>query len=396
MKRASEVPPEVESSGVRPVTSAMASTAIAVNGPGLVMNTSAFDGCHSNEKLTRLARRGFRALFDQRFQRTLAVAVVVADVETRTRLTRNEVDGLVADIHRRKFKMRRIEMIAAPVERLRRQAADQPHQPRDRIVGAVRIGHVTLPAAHYQRAVERAAPAGLDGVADGLDVARLAEDAMIESFAAPGRPLQQLHGAVDGYALFVAGDEQRQRAVRGPAAVGGEVVERRGDKTGHAAFHVDDAAAVQPVFGNCAGERRMMPRRFVAWRNYIGMAGEHQVRRPAADPRVEIFHRRGSGLRESLAINAEARFRQHVLQIAERSALVRRHRPAADQIAGYDNGICGHSRYAPSCTASRLFCRRTHPGIKNASIRTQNAVISRPMTVIERMSCVTATPVRPR
>jgi len=47
MKRASEVPPLVDSFGWRPVTSAMAATARAVNGLGLVTNTSAFDGCHS-------------------------------------------------------------------------------------------------------------------------------------------------------------------------------------------------------------------------------------------------------------------------------------------------------------------------------------------------------------
>ena len=46
MKRASEVPPLVDSSGLRPVTFAMASVTSSVKGPGLVTNTPAFDGSH--------------------------------------------------------------------------------------------------------------------------------------------------------------------------------------------------------------------------------------------------------------------------------------------------------------------------------------------------------------
>jgi hypothetical protein len=54
MKRASEVPPEVESSGLRPVTSSIAATARSVNGPGFVTNTSEFEGSHTMRALMRL------------------------------------------------------------------------------------------------------------------------------------------------------------------------------------------------------------------------------------------------------------------------------------------------------------------------------------------------------
>jgi len=47
MKRASEVPPEVEELRLAPVTSSMAATARSVNGPGLVTNTLEFDGSHA-------------------------------------------------------------------------------------------------------------------------------------------------------------------------------------------------------------------------------------------------------------------------------------------------------------------------------------------------------------
>ena len=162
-------------------------------------------------KLHAAGGGGLRALLDQRLERSLAVAVVEADVEARARFAGNEVDRRVADIDGGEFKMRRIEMLAAVVER-RLQRGDQRRQAADRIVGAIGIGDVTLAAGDDQRAVERAAAAGLDGVADDLDIARLAEDAVVECLAALRRPFQKLDGAVDRDALLVAGDEERDRA----------------------------------------------------------------------------------------------------------------------------------------------------------------------------------------
>ena len=124
-------------------------------------------------------------------------------------------------------------------------------------------------------AVERAAAADLDGVAEFVDVARLAEQAMVEFLAALGSPFQQLRRAVDGDALFVAGDEEGDRPLR-PAAIGGEMVEHRGDHAGDAAFHVDGAAAIQHAAGEVAGKRRMRPRACLARRHHVGVAGEQR------------------------------------------------------------------------------------------------------------------------
>ena len=95
----------------------------------------------------------------------MAVTIVVADVETRACFAGNEIDGRIADIDRREFEIRRRELLAALVER-RLQRGDQRDQPADRIVGAIGIGDVALAAGDDQRAVERAAPSGLDGVAE--------------------------------------------------------------------------------------------------------------------------------------------------------------------------------------------------------------------------------------
>ena len=173
---------------------------------------------------------------------------------------------------------------------------------------------------------------------------------MIEFLAALGGPLQKLDRAVDRDAFLIAGDEKRDRALR-LAAVGGEIIERGGDKAGDAAFHVDRAAAVEHVAGDFAGERRMRPRRFVAGRHDVGMAGEQQIGLGEADARVKIIDRRGAGLVEHRAVHGKSRLRQQALQKAQRAAFLRRDGAAADKIAGDGDGIGGHA--GPVVTARK-------------------------------------------
>src|SRR6187549_3323004 len=84
----------------------------------------------------------------------------------------------------------------------------------DGAICALRIGHVPLRAAHDEVAVEGAAPADFDGVAELILVARLGQDAVIELFSVLGRPLQQFRRAVDRGTFLVAGDQERDRALR--------------------------------------------------------------------------------------------------------------------------------------------------------------------------------------
>ena len=83
-----------------------------------------------------------------------------------------------------------------------------------------------LRAAHDEVAVERAAPADFDGVAELILVARLGQDAVVELFSVLGRPLQQFRRAVDRDAFLVAGDQERDRALRLSAALA-EMIEHR-------------------------------------------------------------------------------------------------------------------------------------------------------------------------
>src|SRR5437899_9532080 len=138
-----------------------------------------------------------------------------------------------------------------------------------------------------ERAGLRAAAADLDAIAEHLDIRRLAEHAMIEFLAALGAPLQKLDGAVDGDVLFVAGDQERNRALW-LAAVVVQILQHRSDAAGDAALHVDRAAAIEETVLDLAGERAVRPRRLVAGRYHIGMSGKGDVRRLGADPGVEI------------------------------------------------------------------------------------------------------------
>ncbi len=124
------------------------------------------------------------------------------------------------------------------------------------------------------------------------------------------------------------------------------------------ALHVDGAAAVKPTTRDLAAERRMLPRRLVARRHHVGMAGEHEIGFFVADPREQVLDRRGAGLGKRHAVNGKSRFRQQLLQIGERPTLLRRDRPAADKIASDGDGIGGHRRViASAAKQSSRWCR---------------------------------------
>src|SRR5436189_6277753 len=105
------------------------------------------------------------------------MTVVEADIETRMCFTGNEIDGLVADIDRDKFEIGWIEEFAALIERLRVERGNKCDDAAHGIVGAMRIGDVALLAHHDEGAVERAAAADLDRVAERIDIAGLRKNA---------------------------------------------------------------------------------------------------------------------------------------------------------------------------------------------------------------------------
>ena len=288
---------------------------------------------------------------DEMFERFLRVAIVEADIESRARLPGDQVHGSIADVDRGELQVRRSEMLGAFIERLRHQRAHQRDEPADRIVRKLRGGDMPLPAGHGQRAVERAAPADLEGVAQSGSARRLADEGMIEHDAALGCPAQQLDRAVDRHAFLIAGDEQRNRAAR-PAGSGADVIDRSSEEAGDGALHVDRAASEQLAVGDLARERRMRPGGFLARRHHVGVTGEGEMFFPFADARVEIGDIRGSRLRECRHLHREAGGSQQASQHVQRPAVRRRHRPAADQVPRDRNRVGAHRR-APNPAAAR-------------------------------------------
>src|SRR5690348_5753311 len=120
------------------------------------------------------------------------------------------------------------------------------------IVGQMRIGGVALNAGDGQKSVEAAAPADLHHVAELFGAGGLADDAEIETLAALRRPIEQLPRAVDRRRLFVAGDEEADRAVE--IAMPVEEARDRSDETGDRAFHIGGAAAIERAFEHVAAE----------------------------------------------------------------------------------------------------------------------------------------------
>ena len=222
------------------------------------------------------------------------------------------------------------------------QRGDQRRRAADRIVGALRIGDVALLAVTMSVPLSEPRRPILIVSPSVVDIARLAENAVVESLAALGRPLQQLDRAVDGDAFLVAGDQERDRALLRLAAVGGEMIERGGERAGDAALHVDRAAAKEFAVGDLAGEGRMRPGRLVARRHHIGVAGEHQMRRGRCRCGHRGFRRPACRLAERHALHGKAGAARISCETGQRAAFGRRHRRAAQKLCRDCNRISRH------------------------------------------------------
>ena len=190
MKRASEVPPLVESSGLRPVTSSIALTARSVKAPGFVTNTLELEYSHTMRARMRLPQ----AFASRSSTSARSVSWVWLSLKRMLNFARAwpgiTLLGGVADIDGGEFEIGSLELGAAVIERLVGERHDQPRNIRHRIGRAMRIGDMALHAVDIQRAGLRAAAADLDAVAEHFDIAGLAEHAMVEFLAALGAPFQ--------------------------------------------------------------------------------------------------------------------------------------------------------------------------------------------------------------
>ena len=213
------------------------------------------------------------------------VSRVEADVQPRPGLGGDDVGGAVADIDGGDFKVGRLEAGIAVVQHVVLQGGEQVDQDRDRIGGTVRIGDVTLPAFDRQPDIDRATAADLDHVAEGLGAGGLADDAVVDDLALGLEGLDHHLGAVGRHAFLVAGDQEGERALH---LAGGDGLGGRRGEGGHRALHVDRAAADQHAVDDLGGEGLAAPRRAIAHRDHVGVAGEAEIRpgRPVAGVKV--------------------------------------------------------------------------------------------------------------
>jgi hypothetical protein len=216
-------------------------------------------------------------------------------------------------------------------------------------------GNVALHAVDHQRAGLRAAPADLDHVAEHLDIRGLAEHAMVELLAALGAPFQQLDRAVDRDVFLVAGDQEGDRSFW-LAAMVVQILQHRGDAAGDAALHVNGAAAGEIAVLDLAGERAERPRRFVAGRHHVGVAGKGDMRRRRADAGIEVVDIGGAGFGERHAVDVEAGRLQQVFEHTERAGVGRGDGRAANQIAGNRDGINHVSRLTRHTAGGPALC----------------------------------------
>ncbi len=111
------------------------------------------------------------------------------------------------------------------------------------------------------------------------------------------------------------------------------------DAAGDPALHVDRAAAVQDAVLHLARERAMRPRALVAGRYHVGMAGKGDVRRLAADARIEIVDVGRPRLAEGDAVRLEAGSLQDIFENAQRAGVGRGYGWAAEEGLGDREGI---------------------------------------------------------
>jgi hypothetical protein len=156
------------------------------------------------------------------------------------------------------------------------------------IIRQLRVSHVPLLAMHEHAAGERAAPADLDGIAQGLDAGRFADEAVIDLDPVFAKPLHDLDRAMERGTFLVGGDEQADGTLV-PGVFGQKILDR-GDKRRQRGFHVSRAAPVKITVADLGLEGVALPG--LAWtgRHDVGMAGEHHQRLGGTASRPQVVH----------------------------------------------------------------------------------------------------------
>ena len=93
-------------------------------------------------------------------------------------------------------------------------------------------------------------------------------------------------GAVGGNTLFIASDQERERALHIACRNGAG---RGGGKGGDGALHIGGASSNDHAVDNRRAKGRLAPGSGVTHRHHIGVAGEAQVGRGGAKAGIEVL-----------------------------------------------------------------------------------------------------------
>ena len=239
-------------------------------------------GLARDHRLQRAATRLDNAA-DQLDQALAAVQIVEADGQPRQRLCRDHIRCRVAGVQLSNLDIARLEKFGAFIEYNRLDLRKDGNQPRNWIVGQMRIGNMALRAFDGDPHIHRSAPTDLHHVAQPVDAGGFADKAQIGQGAACLHMLDQRACAVDGWAFLITGDDQAYRS-----GFFGDFVQGS-DKGPDAAFHVDSAAPVKQVAADFGFEWCACPA--VARRHDIKMPRKGEMPPAFSTDCKQVFHR---------------------------------------------------------------------------------------------------------
>ena len=168
------------------------------------------------------------------------------------------------------------------------------------------IGRMTLLAFDCDGEAQGAAPADLDGVTQSIDAGRFAHQAMIGQMAVLFHPLQNFDCAVDGRALFVIGDEKRNRTVE--LRVLAHKIHCSCGKGSNRSLHVGSTPAIKKTIFDFCFKRQMGPDGFITLWHDISVASKTKMWARIANAGEEVVDVRSIGVSEdeTLAIKTSA------------------------------------------------------------------------------------------
>jgi hypothetical protein len=278
---------------------------------------------------------------DARLQRLDRARGRKPEIEFDPRRPGNHVVRTGACVHVRDLPRRRRKVFVAAVPFDLRELRDRRRNVVHRISREMRVRDVALHAFDDELARERAAAAILDHVAGALDRGRLADDAVIELFAARAQRFDHFHGAIRRGPFLVGSKQESDRAaVLGIFA--NEAVHGF-DESGDRRFHVRRAAPIQDAVADHRLERIAFPLLDRSGGNDVGVSGKNEQRLRPAAARPQIADTVGID-----ALEREAERREMLRDEIEAARIFGRHGRSRDERAREIEGIRrGHGSFVP-------------------------------------------------